>query len=219
MIKCLVFAGSKGIGKSIVINLKKISKKVFFLDSKKCDTSNLDNIDNILSNYKHLDVLVLNTGGPPAKNFFEITKNEWIKYFNQLFLFFAILLQKIKLNNNSYVFLISSFNVKEPNDEIILSNCYRVALVSLLKSLSRIYLKKNITFINIAPGPTNTGRLAGLLKIKRKTIKGFKKELGLKNIAEPNQIGEFIKFIVEKKIKSINGATINFDMGLSKYIF
>jgi 3-oxoacyl-[acyl-carrier protein] reductase len=219
MIKCLVFAGSKGIGKSIVINLKQISKKVFFLDSKKCDTSNLDNIDNILSNYNHLDVLVLNTGGPPAKNFFEITKNEWIKYFNQLFLFFAILLQKIKLNNNSYVFLISSFNVKEPNDEIILSNCYRVALVSLLKSLSKIYLKKNITFINIAPGPTNTGRLADLLKVKGKTIKGFKKELGLKNIAEPNEIGEFIKFIVEKKIKSINGATINFDMGLSKYIF
>ena len=219
MIKCLVFAGSKGIGKSIVINLKKISRKVFFLDSKKCDTSNLDNIENILSNYKHLDVLVLNTGGPPAKNFFEITKNEWIKYFNQLFLFFAILLQKIKLNNNSYVFLISSFNVKEPNDEIILSNCYRVALVSLLKSLSRIYLKKNITFINIAPGPINTARLAGLLKVKGKTIKRFKKELGLKNIAEPNEIGEFIKFIVEKKIKSINGATINFDMGLSKYIF
>jgi 3-oxoacyl-[acyl-carrier protein] reductase len=219
MIKCLVFAGSKGIGRSITVNLKKISKKVFSLDSKKCDTSNLDNIDNVLRNYKNLDVLVLNTGGPPSKFFFDISKNEWIKYFNQLFLFFAILLQKIELNNNSYVFLISSFNVKEPNDELILSNCYRVALVSLFKSLSRIYLKKNITFINIAPGPTNTGRLADLLKAKGKTIKGFKMQLGIKNIAEPNEIGEFVKFIVEKKIKAINGATINFDMGLSKYIF
>ena len=206
MTRCLVFAGSRGIGKSITINLKKISKKVFFLNSKECDTSNLDNIDNILNNYNNLDVVVFNTGGPPAKNFFDITKNEWIKYF-------------IKLNKNSYVFLISSFNVKEPNDELILSNCYRVALVSLFKSLSRVYLKKNITFINIAPGPTNTGRLVDLLKAKGKTIKGLKKELGVPNITEPDEIGKFVKFIVENKIKSINGTTINFDMGLSKYIF
>ena len=114
---------------------------------------------------------------------------------------------------------ISSFNVKEPNDELILSNCYRVALVSLFKSLSRVYLKKNITFINIAPGPTNTGRLVDLLKAKGKTIKGLKKELGVPNITEPDEIGKFVKFIVENKIKSINGTTINFDMGLSKYIF
>ena len=219
MTRCLVFAGSRGIGKSITINLKKISKKVFFLNTKECDTSNLDNINNILNNYNNLDVVVFNTGGPPAKNFFDITKKEWIKYFNQLFLFFATLLQKIKLNKNSYVFLISSFNVKEPNDELILSNCYRVALVSLFKSLSRIYLKKNITFINIAPGPTNTGRLVDLLKAKGKTIKELKKELGVPNITEPDEIGKFVKFIVENKIKSINGTTINFDMGLSKYIF
>ena len=72
MTRCLVFAGSRGIGKSITINLKKISKKVFFLNSKECDTSNLDNIDNILNNYNNLDVVVFNTGGPPAKNFFDI---------------------------------------------------------------------------------------------------------------------------------------------------
>ena len=77
----------------------------------------------------------------------------------------------------------------------------------------------NITFINIAPGPTNTGRLVDLLKVKSKTIKALKKELGVPNITEPDEIGKFVKFIVENKIKSINGTTINFDTGLRKYIF
>ena len=156
---------------------------------------------------------------PQQKIFLILQKTNGLNILIKLFLFFATLLQKIKLNKNSYVFLISSFNVKEPNDELILSNCYRVALVSLFKSLSRVYLKKNITFINIAPGPTNTGRLVDLLKAKGKTIKGLKKELGVPNITEPDEIGKFVKFIVENKIKSINGTTINFDMGLSKYIF
>ena len=149
--KSLIFAGTKGIGKCIAEKLSEISTETFILGSKDCDTSKISNVKKILSKYKKLDVIVLNTGGPPAKNFYKINHKDWIKYFNQLFLFFATLLQKIKLNKNSYVFLISSFNVKEPNDELILSNCYRVALVSLFKSLSRVYLKKKYYLYKYCP--------------------------------------------------------------------
>ena len=61
--------------------------------------------------------------------------NEWTKYFNQLFLSFILILQKIKINNDGYIFLISSQTIKTPEDRLVLSNSYRVALSSILKQL------------------------------------------------------------------------------------
>tara|TARA_B100001057_G_scaffold495612_1_gene595074 strand:- start:166 stop:822 length:657 start_codon:yes stop_codon:yes gene_type:complete len=217
--RSLIFAGTKGIGKSIAQKLSKISNKTFILGTKECDTSKISNVKKTLSKYKNLDVIILNTGGPPPKTFFKINYNEWIKYFNQLFLFFVLYLQKVSINKGGYVFLISSLHVKEPSDQLILSNCYRIALISVMKSLSRILKKKDITFINIAPGPTKTNRFENLLKKNKIRIKDFQKNLNLNYIPEPDEIAEFIKTVVEKKIKSLNGQTIGFDSGINKFIF
>ena len=58
-----------------------------------------------VKNNNSTDVLVLNTGGPPAKILLDVTEEEWISYFNQLFLSFVILLNNIKIKKNGYVFL------------------------------------------------------------------------------------------------------------------
>ncbi len=217
--RCLVFAGSRGIGKAIANKLTEISKKTFALSSKDCDTSKISNVDNIVAKYKNLDVIVLNTGGPPAKDFKNIKYNDWVKYFNQLFLFFVLFLQRVSINKNGYIFLISSLHVKEPNEKLILSNAYRIALVSVLKSLSIILRKKNISVINIAPGPTNTDRLNKLLKNNKSNIKALVKNLGVNNIPEATEIAEFVKLVVQKKLNSLNGQTVGFDMGINKFIF
>ena len=217
--RSLVFAGSRGIGKAIANKLTEISKETFILSSKDCDTSKISNVKKILTKYKNLDVIVLNTGGPPAKEFHDIKYKDWIKYFNQLFLFFVLFLQKVSLNRNGYIFLISSLHVKEPNEKLILSNAYRIALVSVLKSLSVILRKKNISVINIAPGPTRTDRLNELLKKNKSNVITLKKDLGVNNIPETTEIAEFVKLVVEKNLRSLNGQTIGFDMGINKFIF
>ena len=217
--RSLVFAGSKGIGKAIANKLLEISKETFTLSSKDCDTSKISNVKKIIAKYKNLDVIVLNTGGPPAKDFHDIKYKDWIKYFNQLFLFFVLFLQKVSLNKNGYIFLISSLHVKEPNEKLILSNAYRIALVSVLKSLSIILRKKNISVINIAPGPTQTNRLKKLLKKNKSDINTLKKNLGVNYIPETNEIAEFVKLVVKKNLQSLNGQTIGFDMGINKFIF
>jgi len=217
--RSLVFAGSKGIGKAIANKLLEISKETFTLSSKDCDTSKISNVKKIIAKYKNLDVIVLNTGGPPAKDFHDIKYKDWIKYFNQLFLFFVLFLQKVSLNKNGYIFLISSLHVKEPNEKLILSNAYRIALVSVLKSLSIILRKKNISVINIAPGPTQTNRLKKLLKKNKSDINTLKKNLGVNYIPETDEIAEFVKLVVKKNLQSLNGQTIGFDMGINKFIF
>lgn len=211
--KAIVFGGSRGIGLSISNNLKK-SYEVVSLSSSDCDTGNSKDVSRIISEFPETDILVLNTGGPPAIDFFQITEEQWQKYHNQLFLGFCKILQNVKINDGGYVFLISSFNVKEPNPKLVLSNAYRLAFISVFKSLSKIYAHKKISFVNIAPGPIFTERLTSLVE----DTEEFAESLPMKYIASPDEIGRFICSIVDQEIKYLSGVTINFDGAASNYI-
>ena len=216
--KAIVLAGTRGIGKSVANALTEICDEVVAPGRSILDTSDLANVKDFAKGNPLADVLVLNTGGPPAMPFDSITEEDWVKYFNQLFLSFMLLLKEIKINDNGYVFLISSFNIKEPADNLILSNSYRIASWSVLKSLSKRDLKRNVTYLNIAPGPTQTDRLKELAQKDGKTLEEAAAHLATNRISDPDEIGKFVKSIVEHKIKAINGVSINFDMGLSNSI-
>ena len=82
--------------------------------------------------------------------------------------------------------------------------------------MSIIYAKKNIKFINIAPGPIKTKRLINLIKKDGSTLKNFERRLPGKKIPEANEIGKFVQFVVKNKIISLNGNTITFDSNLIK---
>tara|TARA_B110000467_G_scaffold28990_1_gene26074 strand:+ start:70 stop:717 length:648 start_codon:yes stop_codon:yes gene_type:complete len=215
MTRAIVLGGSRGIGKAISNSLKSIKIDVFAASKKDVDTSNLDSVKKFLEIHDETDILILNTGGPKPKPFLTITKEDWEKYHNQLFLGFCTILQKIKINDNGYIFLISSNVIKEPNTKLIISSAYRAAFAEVFKVLSKEYAQKNISCINIAPGPINTDRTKELIG----NIKEFEKTLPMKRLGEPEEIGNFVKAIVENKIKYLSGVTINFDGANSNYIF
>ena len=196
--KTIIIAGSKGIGKGIYKHLKKISESTIALSSKDFDTSNIENANKFVKKYKSADVLVLNTGGPPPTNFYKISNEEWLYYFNQLFLSFAIILRDFKIKKNGFIFLISSFHIREINPKLVISNSLRIAFWSLLKSLTETYAEKNITTINIAPGPIDTDRIRKL----NKDIMTLESKLPLKRLGTTDEIGELVKNIVLKDIKS-----------------
>jgi 3-oxoacyl-[acyl-carrier protein] reductase len=214
--KAIVFGGSSGIGKAIVNSLDK-SKNFDIVNpsSSTLNTSNIKQIKEFIAKEKVTDILVLNTGGPPAKDFFSISEDEWLQYYYQLFYGFVYLLQNIKVNDGGYIFLITSHTIKNPENKIILSNTYRVALTSVLKTLSKIYAERNISCINIAPGPIKTKRLLNLVDDMEK----FEESLPMKRAGNPDEIGRFVKAIIENEIKYLTGVTINFDGGLSNYLF
>ena len=99
MTNAIVLGGSRGIGKAISESLKSIKIDVFAASKTDIDTSNLDSVKKFIDKNNETDILVLNTGGPEPKLFSTITKEDWNKYHNQLFLGFCTILQKIKIND------------------------------------------------------------------------------------------------------------------------
>ena len=132
-----------------------------------------------------------------------------------MFLGFVTILQNIKINDGGYIFLISSSVIKEPSTKLIISSAYRAAFAEVFKVLSKEYAEKNISCLNIAPGPINTDRTRELID----NIKEFEKTLPMKRLGEPEEIGNFVKAIIENNIKYLSGVTINFDGANSNYIF
>jgi 3-oxoacyl-[acyl-carrier protein] reductase len=215
MTRAIVLGGSRGIGKAISNCLKSINCEVFAASKEDIDTSNLESVKKFLDTHKETDILVLNTGGPTAKEFSDVTEDDWNKYHNQLFLGFCLILQKIKVKQGGYIFLISSSVIKEPNPKLIISSAYRAAFSEVLKILSKVYAKQNISCINIAPGPINTDRTKELIE----NVEEFQKTLPMGRLGEPEEIGNLVKSIVENNMKYLSGVTINFDGANSNYIF
>ena len=215
MTKAIVLGGSRGIGKAIANSLKSIEIDVFAASKKDIDTSDLNSVKKFLEKNSQTDILILNTGGPPAKQFLTISEKDWKLYHDQLFLGFCTILQNIKINDGGYIFLISSGVIKEPSSNLIISCAYRAAFSEVFKILSKEYAQKNISCINIAPGPINTDRTQELIE----NVKEFEKTLPMKRLGEPEEIGNFVKGIIENNVKYLTGITINFDGANSNCIF
>ena len=215
MTKAIVLGGSRGIGKAISDSLKTIDIDVFATSQKDIDTSNLNSVKEFLKMNNETDILILNTGGPKPKPFSTVTEEDWNLYHNQLFLGFVTILQNIKINDGGYIFLISSNVIKEPNPKLIISSAYRAAFSEVFKVLSKEYAQNNISCINIASGPINTDRTQELIE----NVEEFEKTLPMKRLGKPEEIGNFVKGIVENNIKYLSGVTINFDGANSNTIF
>lgn len=214
--KALVLGGTRGMGKAIADALSTLGLETIAASKKDIDTSNLESVKRFALKEKAADILVLNTGGPPAKGFFDITEAEWLTYHNQLFLGFCVLLQNLQVRKNGYIFLLSTHHLREPSAKLVLSSAYRLAFSSVLKILSKSYAAENISCINIAPGPVETERLRDL---KGAGLDAFTKSLPLGRAGKPKEIADFISSIVEHDIKYLNGVIINFDGGLSNCLF
>ncbi|HEX9845078.1 MAG TPA: SDR family oxidoreductase [Candidatus Nitrosotenuis sp.] len=211
--KAIVLGGSKGIGKAIADALSSINCDVIATSRKEIDTSNLSSVKKFIAKHKQTDILVLNTGGPPPKQFRDVTEKEWQKYHNQLFLGFCLLLQKLKVRDSGYIFVITSSVIREPNPRLVISSAYRLAFTAVFKLASKDLAARKISCINIAPGLINTDRLRDL-----GNADDLAKTVPMRRLGEPKEIGNFVKAIIQNKVKYLSGVTINFDGANSNFV-
>lgn len=215
MARAVVLGGSRGIGRAIADSLQDIGMYVTAASSSDVDTGDIEGVTEFCRNAGNIDVLVLNTGGPPPKRFEDTKRQDWEKYHNQLFVGFVTILQNARVNDNGYIFLVSSGVIREPVANLVISCAYRAAFAEVFKIQSKEYAKRQVSCINIAPGLINTDRTGELLG----DAKSHAKTLPMSRLGEPGEIGRFVSAIVQNRIKYLSGVTINFDGAASSFVF
>lgn len=254
--KALVGGSTSGIGKAIAQQLAACGASVTLVarneDKLKSILATLDITKNqshqyIVTDYldfevykksittyfskNSIDILVNNTQGPNPGTVLEKTDLDYLKAFNLLFqnaVFTTNLaLQKMQENGFGRIFNVSSMTVKEPQDNLVLSNTMRTALVSWFKSLSNAVAKDNITVNSVMTGYFETERLTSLMENQAKNDAVSFEEIRTKRIqsvpvqrlGDPKEYGFLVAFLASEYASYLTGASIPLDGGIAKTIF
>jgi 3-oxoacyl-[acyl-carrier protein] reductase len=191
-----------------------------------CDLSDKSSLETtckaVLKEFKKIDILVTNTGGPPSGNFEDFGINDFQKAYDQLFASALFLIQQflpgMKKQEFGRVISITSIAAKQPVNGLILSNSIRSGVAGLMKSLANEYGKYQITFNNVMPGYTKTKRLAQLIDVNPNFLEKTK-DIPLKRFAEPEEFAAVVTFLASEKSSYLTGNSIAVDGGCSQTIF
>jgi len=121
-------------------------------------------------NGKTLDGIFVNAGGPPAKRIAETNIDDWDKGY-ELVIRWKIklvldLLPKFRDQGYGRILFSESSSVKQPVDNLVLSNSLRLAIIGFAKTLSSEHAHEGITVNTIAPGYHETAAVERLFKKK-----------------------------------------------------
>lgn len=176
-------------------------------------------INAVLKKYKTIDILVTNTGGPPSGKFETLQQADW-DYAYQLLLGSAVglirgFLPAIKTSKSGRIIAITSQAVKQPVDNLILSNSVRSAVVGLIKTLANELGCYNITVNNVMPGYTETARLQKLLQANPEMANAIR-DIPLKRFGKPEEFAAAVAFLASEHAGYITGVSLAVDGGWIK---
>lgn len=188
-------------------------------------------VDFALDRFGRIDVLVCNSGGPPAKYFVEVTDEEWQRYLNlnlQSFIRLSnAVIPTMKKQKWGRILFLSSVSVKQPIDNLVISNVVRSGVVGLTKSLSNELGKYNILVNNVCPGYVRTDRVLELAEVQAKqegipvatVIERYGQNNPLGRIADPREIADLFLFLASERAGYITGVSLHIDGGFVKGVF
>jgi 3-oxoacyl-[acyl-carrier protein] reductase len=109
--------------------------------------------------------------------------------------------------------------VKQPIATLALSNIFRTALVSTLKTLSAEIAKDGVTVNAIATGRIETARLRSLYGDDDAALQRAGAEVPIGRIATPEEFAPLVAFLCGEPARYITGQTISVDGGLIAGLF
>jgi len=178
-------------------------------------------IAEILKKHAAIDILVTNSGGPPAGKFEDFQKEDWDDAYEQLLASAVHLitgfLPAMKKQAWGRIISITSQAVKQPVDNLILSNSVRAAVVGLIKTLANELGPFNITVNNVMPGFTKTERLTKLLAANPALSKAID-TIPLGRFGQPEEFSAAVAFLASERASYITGTSLAVDGGCVKNI-
>jgi 3-oxoacyl-[acyl-carrier protein] reductase len=181
-----------------------------------------------LDRFGHVDILVINAGGPPAGTF---DKHDWAAWQSavDLTLRSAVELTRAVLpgmreRHWGRIVAVNSIAAKQPVDNLMLSNSIRAAVTGFLRTLANEVAVDGITVNTILPGYTRTERVEHLAEanarkegVDRKEVLGrFEREIPMRRLGEPREFGALAAFLCSDRASYITGQSIAVDGGWIK---
>jgi 3-oxoacyl-[acyl-carrier protein] reductase len=178
-----------------------------------------------------VDIVVTNSGGPPPGTF-ESTGPEGWRAAVDVLLTSAVelirpLLPGMKERRFGRVLNVTSITVKQPVENLILSNALRAAVTGMARTLASEVAAHGITVNNLLPGYTRTERLTELAEASgaragitpAEYYARLEKDIPARRLGEPRELAALAAFLASERAAYITGQSIAVDGGWIRGLF
>ena len=188
-------------------------------------------VNKTLEEFGRIDILVHNAGGPPSAPISKITKEDWSNSIDLNLLSFIriteLILPIMQKQNSGKIIAITSVSVKQPLENLVLSNTTRLGVVGYAKTLANEYAKDNILVNVVCPGPNLTDRMKEIInkmaqdtgKSEKEVKKSWAEQIPLGRMGKPEELANLVVFLASEKASYITGTVIQVDGGFVKGTF
>lgn len=192
------------------------------------DITNL--VNKTVERHGAVDVLVNNTGGPPAGTFDDVDDDDWQFAFELNLLSFIrttrAVLPYMRKGDGGRIINLASSSIQQPIDNLILSNTFRTGILGLSKSLSQELAGDNILVNTVGPGRIATDRVASLDQITAdKLNKDYddlrqetEQKIPIGRYGQPDEFAKIITFLGSQANTYLTGQSFVVDGGMVKAI-
>ena len=236
----LVMGASRGIGQAIAAVLAREGARVAICSRSQekleeavaeiggsatpfvADASDLDRLaalpGEVGEKLGPVEILILNTGGPPFGAALDHELDEWEAAYRSLVLAPRVLAGAVvpgmRERGWGRIVNVGSSSTREPIPGLNLSNSHRMAAVGFLKTLAREVAADGITVNTVATGRFATERLADHTGSLEGAEEGAKREVPAARLGRPEEYGDLVAFLCSDRAAYLTGTVIPLDGGL-----
>ncbi len=253
----LVTAASQGMGRAVATNLAREGCKVAMCARNdgplttaadairketgteilafRADVALAGDVNALLqataASFGGIDLLVTNAGGPPTGRLEDLTEEQWATAYEMTFQSAVRLIRgcvpSMRSRGGGAVVSVTSISVKQPIENLLLSNTMRAAVVGLVKTLARELAVDRIRLNAVAPGWIATDRLLDLMRVRAEregrkledVLEEGIREVPLGRFGEPREVADVIAFLLSERAGYLTGNIVQIDGGLYRGVF
>jgi 3-oxoacyl-[acyl-carrier protein] reductase len=237
----LVTGASKGIGNAIAAALAAEGARVAISSSSRerieaaaadigangyvLDSADLGAIPGTVEDVERslgpIDILVCNTGGPPADpDPLGFSREQWETAYRTLVLAQMALVERVvpgmRDRHFGRVVNVASTSVREPIANLMLSNAHRASMIAAFKTIARAVAGDGVTLNTVLPGRIATERAYSLSGSPEAAEAAAAQEVPAGRMGRPEEMAAAVAFLCSVRAAYVTGETLAVDGGLTR---